>query len=398
MRILILSQFAPPELGAAPSRLAGHARRWREAGHEVTVVTNLPNSPTGAIFAGYRNRLLQTEEIDSVRYRRVFTIPAGKRHSILRRAIAALISAVGMFFGGLGQRPDVILATAPYFAGFPAGALSLLTGSPLVYELRDPWVAVATLKVRRRSWRWALACLRALERLVMWRAQAIVVATPGMVEAMVGHLPDGQEVTVITNGVERPSDHPRMPLSEKPVVLGHLGNLGSQYDFDFLLALAQRNPRHLVVEFLGTGGQRDRLEAWARDQGIANVRFRDPVPPEALDGATEHWWAAVVPLRGDAVFRCYLPAKLFDSLGRGIPVLVTSDGDAADLIRASGAGTVLDSKNLAAWEQLLLNDESSEKLSQMGSVGLDYARKELSRSVQAERLLDVLEHVHSEAS
>ena len=215
---------------------------------------------------------------------------------------------------------------------------------------------------------------------------------------MSGHLPKGQEVVVITNGVERTSDRPRRLPSDKPVVLGHLGNLGRQYDFDFLLTLAQRNTEQLAVEFLGTGGQRDRLEARVRDESIPNVRFRDPVQPEALDGATAHWWAAVVPLRDEAVFRCYLPAKLFDSMGRGIPVLITAEGDAADLIRASGAGTVLDPEDLSVWEQFLLDETSSERLSQMGMKGLKHSRAQLSRAVQAERLLNLLVRVQSRVS
>lgn len=66
MRILALSHYFPPEVNAPASRLSEHARIWREAGHEVTVVTCAPNHPAGQLYPGYRNRLWQEETIDGV--------------------------------------------------------------------------------------------------------------------------------------------------------------------------------------------------------------------------------------------------------------------------------------------------------------------------------------------
>jgi len=67
MRILFVSHYFPPEVNAPANRTHEHARRWVADGHEVTVITCVPNHPRGQILAGYRNRLLQSETIDGIR-------------------------------------------------------------------------------------------------------------------------------------------------------------------------------------------------------------------------------------------------------------------------------------------------------------------------------------------
>ncbi|HEY8706716.1 MAG TPA: glycosyltransferase, partial [Burkholderiaceae bacterium] len=76
MRFLILTQYYPPEVGAAQVRLAAFAHALLERGHQVEVVTALPNYPQGRVFPGYRRRLAHTEVIDGVRVRRVWLVPA----------------------------------------------------------------------------------------------------------------------------------------------------------------------------------------------------------------------------------------------------------------------------------------------------------------------------------
>ena len=61
MKILLFTQYFPPETGAAPQRAYAHAKRWKEKGHEVRVITNIPNSPQGKFYKNYRNRIIQNE-------------------------------------------------------------------------------------------------------------------------------------------------------------------------------------------------------------------------------------------------------------------------------------------------------------------------------------------------
>ena len=66
MRILFLTDNFPPETNAPASRTHEHAKRWARQGHDVTVITGVPNFPSGRIHPGYRNRPWQGERMDGV--------------------------------------------------------------------------------------------------------------------------------------------------------------------------------------------------------------------------------------------------------------------------------------------------------------------------------------------
>jgi hypothetical protein len=84
MRFLFLSHYFPPEVNAPASRTYEHTREWVKAGHEVTVVTCVPNHPAGKPYPGYRNRLWQWEEKDGIHILRVWTLMAANRGFLLR--------------------------------------------------------------------------------------------------------------------------------------------------------------------------------------------------------------------------------------------------------------------------------------------------------------------------
>ena len=67
MRVLFLTHYFPPEVGAPQTRIFELARRLRAAGDEVTVVTGFPNYPTGVVPDAYRGRTAMEEWMDGVR-------------------------------------------------------------------------------------------------------------------------------------------------------------------------------------------------------------------------------------------------------------------------------------------------------------------------------------------
>ena len=79
LRLLIVSQFFPPEMGAPAGRFYDFSQSWISAGHEVTVVTGFPNFPGGEIHEGYRGRWFQTERIDGVTVKRGFIWTSRRR-------------------------------------------------------------------------------------------------------------------------------------------------------------------------------------------------------------------------------------------------------------------------------------------------------------------------------
>src|SRR5437868_3217615 len=112
MRVLLLTDNFVPETNSPALRAYEHARHWAAAGVSVTVVTSIPNFPTGRPLPPYRNRLYQTETVDGIEVVRVWTLLAPNRGVLWRSLDFVSFAGTGLV-AGLFQKADVIVATSP---------------------------------------------------------------------------------------------------------------------------------------------------------------------------------------------------------------------------------------------------------------------------------------------
>src|SRR5258708_14727935 len=87
VKILYISQYCPPEMGAPAARVSELSRHWAQAGHRVTVLTGFPNHPDGVVRPEYRSRFKQMvcrETVDQVRVIRTWLVPLPNRKSYER--------------------------------------------------------------------------------------------------------------------------------------------------------------------------------------------------------------------------------------------------------------------------------------------------------------------------
>ena len=116
MKILYVSQYFPPEMGAPAARAAELSRHWAAAGHEVTVLTGFPNHPTGVVPPEYRDkfrRMVFREKTDGINVVRTWLLPFPNRKAYERMlnysSFCASAASTGLFL----SRPDVVIATSP---------------------------------------------------------------------------------------------------------------------------------------------------------------------------------------------------------------------------------------------------------------------------------------------
>src|SRR5215813_1730409 len=98
MRLLILTQYFLPEIGAPQTRLWAMASEMKKLGHEVEIVTGMPNYPKGEVFEGYRWSFLRTEVMNGMTVRRVWVYAAlgGGVRRVLNYFSFMLTSIIGL--------------------------------------------------------------------------------------------------------------------------------------------------------------------------------------------------------------------------------------------------------------------------------------------------------------
>jgi colanic acid biosynthesis glycosyl transferase WcaI len=404
VHILFLTDNFPPERNAPASRVYEHACYWVRWGHRVTVITCAPNFPEGKVYAGYRNRWYQVEEIDGIRVVRVKTFIA-KNKGVLRRILDYLSFMVTGFPAGLLQtRPDVIVATSPQFFTVVAGwAVAAIRRLPFVFELRDLWPASITAVGALRA-STALRCLEHLELFFYRRATKVVALTEAFKRDLVSRGIPAEHVEVVLNGFDfaRYVPQPRdMSLTQQLglegcFVVGYIGTHGMAHALDHVLDAAAllRDTPAIRFLFVGAGAIRDALLAQAAQQHLDNVLF---VPAQPKTRMPAYWSVcdlALVPLKNASLFTTVIPSKIFEAMGMGRAiVLAAPEGEASQIIRATGSGVVVPPECPTAMAQAIRRLYQDKVLVERRAVHALRAAPQFSREQQARDLIHIFEQV-----
>ena len=382
MRILILTQYYAPEVGAAQVRLAALARELGEAGHTVEVVTGMPNHPEGVVRPGYRRRIRMTETVDGVPVHRVWLYAASG--SGIRRVLNYLSFTVTCLLALVTRRrPDVIFVESPPpFLMVPAVMVGFVWRRPIAMNIADLWPDSATglglLEEDSRTTR----VLLAFERWAYRRARWVCAVTDGVREVLENDksvpahrlvdLPNGVDTALFT---PRPGDRSVLRpwgLEDRRVLL-YAGTVGYAHGVDTAVdAMLEIHDTHPDVHLLivGGGSMWDAVAERVDQTGAANVTVARPVPLEVVADLLDVTEAAVSTLRDSPLFEGTRPSKLFPAFAAAVPVLYSGAGEGARIVADNDVGLVTppeDAAALAAAARQLLDDP--ELASRLGANG-----------------------------
>ncbi len=398
MKILVLTHYYPPEVNAPASRLSEHARVWAQAGHDVTVVTCVPNHPTGRAYPGYRNRLWQEEERDGVRVIRLWTWLAANEGFLPR--ISNYVSYLLSVLVWMWRLPkaDVVLSTSPQFFCGLAGWLLKRKRRPWVLEIRDLWPeSIVTVGAMKRGA--AIKLLEAIERFAYRKADVVVSVTDGFVPHIRERRGDGP-IAVIKNGVDLTTFTTPDAAAETEFraahgltgkfVAAYVGTHGMAHKLDTVLEAAKllRDRSDIAFLLVGDGAERERLVAEVAARGLSNVVMLGQQPKSAMPGIWAASDAALVLLRRVDTFKTVIPSKMFEAMAMACPMVMGVEGEAKALMEAGGAGIAItpeSAQELAAAVTRLADDPAFA--AQLGESGRSFVAREFDRRVLAERLL-----------
>ncbi len=404
MRILFLSDNFPPEGNAPATRLYEHATRWVRAGHEVTVITCAPNFPEGRLFAGYRNAWRQVEWMDGIRVVRVKTYITANEGLIKRTLDYLSFMLMATVMSLFERRPDVVVATSPqFFCALAGWMVGLLKRRPFVFELRDLWPAsIVAVGAMRKSL--AIRLLERLELFLYRRAAAIVSVTEAFRADLVARGVPAGKIHVVINGVDLDRYAPRERDAalarefglEGKFVAGYMGTHGMAHALPKVLEAAEllRDRDDIAFFFAGSGAERAHVERIVTTRKLHNVRLIPRQPKEAMPALWSLCDLAIVPLRDTPVFATVIPSKMFESIGMGVPILMSlPEGEATGIVRATGSGVCVPPENPPAMaaEIARLADAPAEmaRLRRQARA----AAPQFSRAALAQRMLAVLERM-----
>jgi putative colanic acid biosynthesis glycosyltransferase WcaI len=412
MKILFITQYFAPETEIGGIRILEIASRLCEMGHEITVLTGLPNYPSGKLFDGYRRKAWRgswTETINGLRVTRVPLFPSHDKKSIPR-----LLNYFSfLFFSSLRSlfinRPDIVVCTSPPLTiGLTAWFAAKRFRVPFLLEIRDLWPEAAielgylkNPRVRRLAY--------ALESFLYSRAAKIISVSEGMRADLLKRGIPSARCEVICNGVDvqlfspansqSPANEVVARLQQEGNVVGvYLGTISVYHGVDCMLDLLERlrsEPRIKIV-FAAGGSARSDLESEVANRGLSSAIFL-PAPPRkempSVISAADFCLAFVKP---GPFSRWLLSSKVFMYMSCGRPVFAAAVGETARVILEAEAGIVENAtaEGIERLAQSIARVGRGLEIEHMGAKGRRYAEQHCSWESLAACYERVLQSVH----
>ena len=331
MKLLILTQYFPPEMGATQTRLSELACKLQERGNQVTVLTAMPNYPTGRVFDGYRGKLRLEEEYKGLRVIRtwVWASHSQRQWPRLLCYFSFVLSSVLLGAWKLG-RHDVLWFDCPPMFLTPAGLLlRRITRSKVVMNVADIWPEALLQSGQTFSPR-RLKALYWLERFAYEHVDVVSLTNPGAMRRIQARFPH-VATTVFSNGVDTTLFRPelrdpavRANLRAGPddflVVFGGLHGISQGLEVVINAADQLRDRPRIKLVLIGDGPTKADLVALAQAKQLPNVTFLGIKPKGEMPAIMASADASLVPLA--ARMPGTMPSKIYEAMASGVPVLV----------------------------------------------------------------------------
>ena len=354
---LVVTQYFPPERGAAQVRLGAITAELVRRGHTVDVVTALPNYPTGRIFPGWRRRPVSTRIEAGRRVTRVWVWAA--MGSGLGRIANYLSFGFMSVLGLLRSRPTrwVVVEYPTLFGALPAVVFASVRRRRLVVIVADLWLD-AIVGVGALGEGGTVRLLRRVERWMLRRGDAVTVVTEGVRDAVLAKgvaadrtvwLPNGADTEMFSPGPADPAVLADAGVPSGSDVFLYAGTHGYVHGLDVVLdAASLLTDRPVTFLLVGDGSEKADLQARARKLRLDNVRFLEPVPPEQVASLLRASRAGLATVRAGDAYRAIRSAKMLPTMASGRPVIYSGDDEGAALVSRVGAGLVAPPGDAAA--------------------------------------------------
>ena len=324
MRILILTQYYPPEIGAPQNRLHELAIRLKNKGVQIEVLTALPNYPKMEVFKEYRDKQRREETIEGITVHRSWIYVSASK-SIVARLLNYFSFVWSSYWRGrrLQSFDYLMVESPPLFLGYSAIALSKKLNAKLIFNVSDLWPESAE-KLGLVTNKNLLNMAYKLEKKCYQASTLITGQTQGIVNDIKQRFP-AKEVSWLPNGVDISFYNPeKIPDSDfrqvngfkdEDIIFFYGGILGHAQGLEIIIEAARElENTHAQFVIQGAGPEKEKLVTLHKKYALKNIHFLEPVTKSEMPGILKSVDIAIVPLKKLDLFKGAIPSKIFESL------------------------------------------------------------------------------------
>ncbi len=394
MRILILTQYFPPEVGAPQNRLFELAVRLQKNGIDTTILTAMPNYPQMKIHEKYKNKIYTRENMSGLDIYRSWIFVSQKR-SIVFRLLNYFSFVFSSLFLGLFLRKKVdfiFCESPPLFLGITAHLLSKFKRAKLIFNVSDLWPESAE-KLGIIENKFFLNLSTRLEEFLYKNSIFITGQTQGIVHNIkrrfpsknVYWLPNGVDLNIYNFSSSELESNVLISYGVKPEdkVFLYGGIIGYAQGLEIIVEAANLLQSESKVKFvlLGNGPEKQKLIDLVAHYKLDNVIFIDTVQKAMMPSIVNSITAAIIPLKKLDLFKGAIPSKIFENLAMKKPILLGVDGEAKELFIDQGnCGLFFEPENYVDLKDKIVELlHRQDKVKELGDNGFNFVKENFNR-------------------
>ncbi|HNZ11069.1 MAG TPA: glycosyltransferase family 4 protein [Smithellaceae bacterium] len=397
MRILLITQYFWPE----EFRINELASRLAERGHQITVLTGLPNYPSGKFFAGYGFGRRTSEKYKGVDVVRVPLAPRGKgggmRLSLNYASFAVMASLLGPIRCRCTCDAIFVYEPSPITVGIPAIVMKAWISAPVMFWVQDLWPESLSATGMVRS-AFILNAVKKLVKFIYAHCDCILVQSKSFIDAIASTGVDRSKIKYFPNSAEGIFDTvtdcgASLDPSYFPdgFRVMFAGNIGAAQDFETILKAAELLKEHQSIHWIIVGD--GRKFPWVSEQVqirslCKTVHLLGRHPLESMPAFYSRADVMLVTLKKDPIFALTIPGKVQSYLACSRPIIAALDGEGARVVEEAGAGWTGPAEDYAVLAKNVLKayHTSADDRGQMALRGRHYFEKNFESSTLLDRL------------
>ncbi|TRX09717.1 glycosyltransferase family 4 protein [Flavobacterium gawalongense] len=342
--IVIISNYFPPEKGAAANRIEQLALKLHQNNYKVTVICPLANYPKGALFPEYKGRFFVEEMMQNISVKRLWIYPSNSKN-IFKRIVSIVSFSIGLFFYLVFKKTPkkVVIQSPPLLLSFISVLVLSLKRKKIILNVSDLWPLAAIELNALPAGSFSHKVSLFLERFI-YKNSTLILGQSNEIIAHIHSLYPEKKCRLYRNFPDHQIENFESNLIEnQPVKLFYAGLLGVAQGV--LEVCEKMNLENLNLEFhiFGDGAEKVQIEDYIKDNPKKNIVFHGMLERNELISKLATFDIALVPLKT----RIYgsVPSKIFEYSALGIPILYFGGGEGETIVSNNNLGWVAEVAN-----------------------------------------------------
>ena len=340
MNIALLTQYYKPEMGAPQNRLYEMVSGLKNRGHDMCVVTAMPNYPTGAIFKDYKKKFSLCEKVDGIEVKRYWLYASNAKKTLPRiwnMFSFSLTSLCCLRYLRKKKTNILIVESPPLTLCITAYILARLSGAKLVTNISDLWPLSAKELGAVSEKSFVYRFLERVEKFVYRKSDLCMGQSAQIVDYI--KQKGGKNVFLFRNGVDpsRFASVSHKPKKENaPIRIVYAGLLGFAQGIYSLCKNIDFKKLNVEFHIYGAGGEQTLLEEYLSTHPDCGIFFHGKVGRDDIPNVLAEADATLIPLT-KPIFGA-VPSKIYESMAAGVPILFSGGGEGEEIIKKYDLG------------------------------------------------------------